>query len=434
MSAAPHAALLKAPIPSPVTEVEFNRRILIVEDEDAVASAYKDILTESTKGISTERRSSRSQQQVVVPPSEKGETPSAAPFEVTVTRTPEEAIEAVRVSIEIGRPFAVGFFDVMLGGSMDGIELVRRILKMDPQIFAVFVTAYQDRSVDAIQGVLGASSNDRWDYLNKPFSQGEILQKARNTTRLWNLQRQNEIKSQALLIAQEKLLESERTASVAAVARGVGHEFGNILHQIMGRAELSLGKSQEDMGRALDTILLATERAAKILDRFKDLSSPVGSDGERTLIALHQPIEEALLLVSHQLTKGLITTRVVVDAGLRTSANPTSLVQVFVNLCINALHAMPNGGRLEITSTSHPHFIEIQVRDTGTGIPEELLEKVTEPFFTTKGKAGTGLGLAICREVVEIEHGGEFLVENHPSGGALFRIRLPVLQSEVTRE
>jgi two-component system sensor histidine kinase AtoS len=109
-----------------------------------------------------------------------------------------------------------------------------------------------------------------------------------------------------------------------------------------------------------------------------------------------------------------------------TQADPTQLQQVFLNLFLNALYAMPQGGKLGVRTCLEEdgQAIRIEVSDTGTGIREDLLKKVFQPFFTTKPK-GTGLGLAISRQMVE-QHGGTIAVANRPGGGALFTLRFPV--------
>ncbi|MBP2676371.1 MAG: histidine kinase, partial [Deltaproteobacteria bacterium] len=109
-----------------------------------------------------------------------------------------------------------------------------------------------------------------------------------------------------------------------------------------------------------------------------------------------------------------------------TMADPTQLQQVFLNLFLNALHAMPRGGELGVRTCQEEDgkTIRIEVSDTGSGIREELINKVFQPFFTTKPK-GTGLGLAISRQMIE-QHDGTITVANRPGGGVLFTIRLPV--------
>ena len=109
-----------------------------------------------------------------------------------------------------------------------------------------------------------------------------------------------------------------------------------------------------------------------------------------------------------------------------TLADPTQLQQVFLNLFLNALHAMPGGGELGVRTCLEEDgkTIRIEVSDTGSGIREDLIKKVFQPFFTTKPK-GTGLGLAISRQMIE-QHDGAIVVANRPGGGVLFTILLPV--------
>jgi len=110
--------------------------------------------------------------------------------------------------------------------------------------------------------------------LNKPFSEGEILQKARNMVSMWNIRSQEEQHRREIDEMKLKFNENEKLLTIAAVARSVGHEFGNILLQIMGRADLSRGGAAPEMKSALDTILTATEHASQVLDRFKSLARP----------------------------------------------------------------------------------------------------------------------------------------------------------------
>jgi two-component system sensor histidine kinase AtoS len=110
-----------------------------------------------------------------------------------------------------------------------------------------------------------------------------------------------------------------------------------------------------------------------------------------------------------------------------TLADPMQIQQVCLNLFLNALDAMPNGGTLRVATSleGNPETIRIDVSDTGAGIEESMREKIFEPFFTTKGK-GTGLGLAISRQLMR-QHGGTVEVAANPRGGATFTVRLPVV-------
>lgn len=394
-----------------------SRRILIVEDEKAILDVYRDIL--SPKTTASTLKSSRGAAKPGDPSQKSDDV-----FELTLVPTGEEAIEAVKKSLAEGKPFALGFFDVLLGKGIDGIETVKRIHALDSEMYAVLVTAYQDRHVDSIRSLFGTEFQDRWDYLNKPFSEGEILQKARNMVSMWNIRRRDTEHRVVLDNLKSKLLASEKSLTIAAVARSIGHEFGNILLQIMGRADLSRDGTPETMKAGLETILLATEHASKVLERFKNLAKPTESH-QLQKMDIAQPIDEVLLLVDHELKRRNIQTVVNVEGLPKINANHNTLVQVFMNLIINSMHAMKENGKLEITGKLSGENVEIIVRDTGPGIPKENFEKVFESFFTTKGDSGTGLGLSICKEIIEITHSGRISVSNHPEGGAMFRILIP---------
>ncbi|MGZ5280235.1 MAG: sensor histidine kinase, partial [Pseudobdellovibrionaceae bacterium] len=147
---------------------------------------------------------------------------------------------------------------------------------------------------------------------------------------------------------------------------------------------------------------------------------------------IFHPIDEALDLMSYQFRKNQITVVKQKMEQILLEANKHSLVQVLMNVFINATHAMPQGGSIELSVEKiEGDLIQIQIRDFGNGIPTELLDKVTEPLFTTKGASGgSGLGLAICKEIVEIEHGGVFSIANHSEKGVVVTLHLPTRQEE----
>ncbi len=405
----------------PTAQVDsMNNRILVVDDEREIGRLYKEILTGASDKV-VPIRSSRALKSQGVDTAQGG-----SEFNVTVAHSAEEALALVKRSVAQKEPFAMGFFDVLLGPGMDGIELVKEVHRLDPNLNAVFVTAYHDRSVDSIRTVLETSRVASWDYLNKPFSSGEIVQKARNFTSLWNLNHEKEVREALLAEAHRRLLAQERTASVAAVARGVSHEFGNILMQIMGKADLGRKKAEPEMRQSLEKILEATHRAAEILDRFKHLSNPNAAIKSLSTIRLNALIDESIELLEPTLKNHHVKICRVKSDPIEMVGYETSLLQVLVNLIINAAHAMGGSGQIDFAVTNLGKEVEICVRDYGPGIPKDMLEKVLEPFFTTKGDKGTGLGLAIAREIIEVEHHGEFQVKNHAVKGLEIIMRLPL--------
>lgn len=399
----------------------FNRRILIVEDETNVADVYKQILTGANQlNVVPLRKSSRQQ-------STPSTTVTRENFDVVIAYTADSALRLVREHLSRGEPFAMGFFDVLLGNGMDGIELVREIFRIDPDLHAVIVTAYSDRSVNSIGELLGVEHANRWDYLNKPFSEGEIVQKARNATALWNLRNEKRKNEEHLAEVNRKLGLSERAHTVATVARGVAHEFGNLLVQIVGRAELSRDGSADEMRSALDTILKATETATEILERFKSLSQPAERLQQMRKMDVREPLETALQLIDHQLRVQSVKVCKIKWDEAWIEGSPTALTQVFLNLFMNAMQAMHGSGQLDISVVIEGESARIVIRDYGPGIPADFLSKVFDSFFTTK-KTGTGLGLAICKEIIEIEHGGRISAANHGAQGAEFTIKLPLMK------
>ncbi len=400
------------------SEFKHNHRILVVDDEREIIQSYLDILTPEAENNVISIKSSRSQRPETIR--------SDTEFRVVVAKNYDEALAIVKKQIREGAPFAMGFFDVLLGGSKDGFDLVKEIHDLDPNMYAVFVTAFNDRSVDSIQQFLGEDKTNRWDYLNKPFSNGEILQKARNFTSLWNLNEEKKLQNAQLAEAQRRLMESEKLSSIAAVARGVSHEFGNLLMQIMGKADICLAeKNPEKMKAGLEVILDATGRANEILEKFKDLSNPAESAREKTDIYAHSLLDEVLVLMEHKIKVSQLKVCRIKTEKVSIHVNQTSILQVLVNLTINSIHAMGNSGQIDLTVTDVGEFAEIRLRDYGPGIKKELMDKVLEPFYTTKGKQGTGLGLPICREIIEVDHQGEFQLVNHGVKGLEAVIRLP---------
>lgn len=406
-------------------QTQWNKRVLVVDDEPEIVSIYKDIL--APQNIKSRLQSSRANTEIISNVLQLQNIDDKFHFDVVVACSAREALVAAEKLKLEGQSFALGFFDVRLGEGMDGIDLVKEIHKTFPEMYAVFVTAYNDRSIDSITEALGAIRANRWDYMNKPFNSAEIIQKARNFVSLWNLQRENESHGDAMAELNRRVLESERVTSVAAVARGVAHEFGNLLMQIMGKAEVSRNKSTEEMRLALDKIIDASQRAHEILDRFNHLSDTKNQATMKRMVNVDEIVSEALDLMSHQFRKSNIKITVIKMDKVKAYLHSTSILQVLVNLFINAIHAMEGSGQIDVSLVAiSPEEFELKVRDYGPGVNPALLEKILEPFFTTKGDKGTGLGLAISREIIEIDHGGEFKLQNNAVKGLEISMRMPI--------
>ena len=145
------------------------------------------------------------------------------------------------------------------------------------------------------------------------------------------------------------------------------------------------------------------------------------------MVELKDVLDKAIDLMEFQFKDHQIKICKIRIEKVSAPVNVTSLLQVLLNLIINSIAAMGDSGQLDFEILATHQFAELRVRDYGPGIKAEILERVKEPFFTTKGKNGSGLGLSICNEIVQIEHGGEFIVRNHGVKGLEVIIRLPLV-------
>jgi two-component system cell cycle sensor histidine kinase/response regulator CckA len=239
----------------------------------------------------------------------------------------------------------------------------------------------------------------------------------------------------------EQLFQSQKMETVGTLAAGVAHDFNNLLQVIRGNTKLVLGTADlsEPVRQKLRQVSDAAGRAADITRQL--LSFSRASDNKREVIDLNQLIEDAGQMSSHKLERAIDIDVQPAELPLYVDMNPTHAHQMLMNLCVNALYAMGNSGRLllwagltELTETQATEvgaeagasFAHCKVADTGGGIPPELLRKIFDPFFTTKppGK-GTGLGLSIVHKAIK-EAGGLLEVDSRHGEGTTFNMYLPL--------
>jgi two-component system NtrC family sensor kinase len=231
---------------------------------------------------------------------------------------------------------------------------------------------------------------------------------------------------------QAKLVESERMAAIGQVARGVGHEFGNILQRIVGKADLLLVATELDKAKAhAEVIMQAAEQAAVIVQNLQSFSK---QQKERTEVSLSKIATGTLTLVNHEFVRRGIKLQNGLTPVPAVMGNAVELGQVVMNLIINAMDAMESSvvKNLEIGSRQQDGYVELWVKDSGTGIAPDVLPHIFEYAFTTKGDRGSGLGLAISKKIVE-SHGGELLCvsqakQSTAAQGTQFTIKMPVVK------
>jgi len=229
---------------------------------------------------------------------------------------------------------------------------------------------------------------------------------------------------------QDELVQSRKMAAIGTLTSGIAHELNNPLNNIVLTAEAmkeELGKLNEaELAGMADDILSQSERASEIVRDLLDFARSERPSFEE--IHVGELIRQSLKLVSNQAAVGGIE----VEAGIAEDlpdiyGERRNLQQVFVNLFVNAIQAMPDGGTLTVRAYRVPgtQDVAVMVADTGVGIPAEYLSRIFDPFFTTKGVGrGTGLGLTVAYGIVE-KHGGKIEVESQVGRGTTFTVVLP---------
>src|SRR5467141_1159164 len=231
---------------------------------------------------------------------------------------------------------------------------------------------------------------------------------------------------------EEQMSQTEKLTSLGLLAAGVAHEVNTPLAVISNYIQMLAKQMPENDPRhsIIEKIVKQTFRASEIVNNLLNFSRTGAA--EIANVDVNHVVEETLSLVSHPLKTSHI--QVVKNLGdglpaVRGSAN--KLQQVFLNLFLNARDAMPSGGILEVRTSAHNGSVEIEVVDTGAGIPREHINKIFDPFFTTKASGrGTGLGLSVSYGIIK-EHAGKIDVRSAPGRGTSFHVEFPAVRNAV---
>jgi PAS domain S-box-containing protein len=260
-----------------------------------------------------------------------------------------------------------------------------------------------------------------------------ILTIARDIT-----ERKESEKEKALLQAQLK--QAQKMEAIGTLAGGIAHDFNNILTPISGYTELALRKIPEDSKARnnLEQVLTAVQRAKGLVQQILTFSRQEGQ--QRCSLEIKSIIKETLKLLRASFPS-TIEIRSCINTEGSVIANPTQIHQVMLNLCTNAHHAMrENGGSLEIKledvhltlseskfapSLTPGSYVCLTISDTGHGMTREILDRIFEPYYTTKPEGeGTGMGLSVVHGIVKGQ-GGDITVESEPGKGTVFKVFFP---------
>jgi len=292
--------------------------------------------------------------------------------------------------------------------------------------------------------------------------QGELVHTCKDETRItvasrWALQRDDADMPVAVIethtdISDKKRLEAERTVleerlrqaekmeAIGRFASGIAHDFNNILGAILGYGEIAKGKASDGrpIGDELDEVMQAGQRGKRLVEHILAFSRSAA--GERAPVHVQSVVDEALRLLAAKLPAGVCLERELRAGDTALEGDATLLHQVAMNLCTNAVQAMPQGGALsvglDVVAVMTPRallhgclqpgdHVRLVISDSGTGIPRAVLQRIFDPFFTTKGIGkGTGLGLSLVRGIVT-EWNGAIEVASREGEGTTFTVWLP---------
>ncbi len=233
-----------------------------------------------------------------------------------------------------------------------------------------------------------------------------------------------------------ELRHSRKMSALGELVSTTTHEFNNVLTTIINYAKLGLRhKDEASRDKALTKILAASQRAEKITNSVLGMARNRSADRAPTDLAAL--VEQSLVLLERELQKYRVHVELSVEASPPALVCGNDIQQVLLNLLTNARQAMPRGGRIAIRVAPDPAggTVDLTVRDSGSGIPADVLPRIFDRYFTTKhgpdasGKGGTGVGLSMCREIIEA-HQGKIRVESTVGVGTAFTLKLPAARSE----
>jgi C4-dicarboxylate-specific signal transduction histidine kinase len=273
---------------------------------------------------------------------------------------------------------------------------------------------------DKLQELVTEKTKDLDDAVKDLYEKNEVIN------------RQNEELRQTLKDLQETqahLIQSEKMASLGVLTAGVAHEINNPLNYIAGGLSgiSSLMQEQDSTDEStelyLNSIGQGIERISSIVSGLNNFSR--NTDKYDEACNINEILEHCLVIIGSKLTESILVTRNFSAQPLIIPGNVGQLHQVFINILLNAVQSIENRGTITITTIAENHAAVVEIGDTGCGIEEGNMSKITDPFFTTKEPGeGTGLGLSITYNIIK-KHKGLLSFDSEPNAGTIVKIVLP---------
>jgi signal transduction histidine kinase len=349
-------------------------------------------------------------------------------FQVLTATSGPEALDVLR-----GQEISVLIADQRMPG-MTGVELLEIAARDYVETVRILVTAYSD--LDAAIGAINRGQVSR--YIRKPWTPEELGAVIGEALELYRMRGR-------LRVLEAQLRETGRVYAVGVVAASVAHDLRNPLMIVQGAIDLmrrglsgdpaassSGDPAAQNLRPASARVLSCLREAETAIARMAEIVAGLNVSQRRTAATTTDDLADVVRLsiaCLHGTLRQRGALRVDLQTVPRVKGSPTALSQLLLNLLVNALEALPQGGAVGSAVTVRllrdGDAAVVEVQDTGVGIAPQVLDRVFDPFFTTKEDGGTGLGLAISKRIVD-EIGGSIRVTSEPGAGSRFTVRLPL--------
>ncbi len=453
-----------------------HTKVLVVDDNRAIHADFAKILTRRPALPELDYLERLALQDVSSTPAMPVTT-----YEIESAFQGIEALERVQASVRTDQHYALAFVDMRMPPGWDGLQTIEQLWAVDPGLQVVICSAYSNYDWDEVLSRLNRP--DKLLVIKKPFEAVEVLQCANALTGKWHSERElhkhlasleDTIRNRtsSLVAINEQLREqirlreaaelelglAQKLEAVGRLAAGIAHEINTPIQYIsdsvhfLGSAfedlimlaakdDVTTGPAgavdidflREEVPRAIERTIEGAQRVATIVRAMKEFSHPDAT--EKTASDLNRALETTLLIARNEY-KYFATIDLRCGELPEIMCNVGELSQVFLNLIINSAHALADAGRdaetgrIAIKTRLVEDWAEISFEDNGCGISQDIIDKIYDPFFTTKEVGrGSGQGLAIARSIVVDKHSGRIQVNSTAGVGTCFTLQLPARAS-----
>ncbi len=294
-------------------------------------------------------------------------------------------------------------------------------------LLRVFVTVPISKVVDTIKEIIRSERPDKVVPYRSKDEIGFLVENFNAMTRrLHGLYMTLEEKVRERT---RELIQAEKMASMGQLAAGLVHEIRNPLGSIKLAIQLMEKELDGSWSEDIQAMSKEIQRIERLLSELLRLARP--QPPSFTMVEINEVVERAVAITRKKAESSKVDVVTSFSPFLpKVKADPDLMQQVFLNIMLNAIDAMPDGGRLSITTRNSSRSVTIEFSDTGYGIPKDYIDRIFDPFFTTKGsRGGSGLGLSISYRIVQ-EHGGEISVRSEEGRGTTFTVRLKTMEGD----